>query len=440
MALAKYLQHYAEPESLLLNHFPHSYQRALAIPMYRESKAALDYFCGYSERHSQTLLIVVINRPDSDHDKQWAQSALADLPAPVWSNNNLARYTLNNESGLLVIDRCINAAPIPQKQGVGLARKIANDVACRLIQLKLLASPWIFNTDADARLPENFFAATAQYSTSSSAILFPFQHSNVDGNPAHAATQIYELSLHYYVEALRWAESQYAYHSLGSIIAVNYQHYAINRGFPKRAAGEDFYLLNKLAKTGTINSLQQPTIKLLCRQSNRVPFGTGPAVSKIIQQNDYDNIPFYSPVIFHYLKTFQQLLQQLANQADIDTALHQLSPTHVDKDLLKQAAAYLKLDLAINHAYQQATTTAMRCKHLAIWFDAFKTLKLLHFIRDKEHAMIPYKQWQQLIKSEPYYNNLPMLNNAYPWIAQNPFNRFTRRDITWLPYAIKKWP
>ena len=380
--------------------------------MYRESAEALEYFCHYAEQQTHSLLIIVINRPDTDSDDQWAQTIHQQLSPPSWSKQNLSLHTLNNNSGLLLIDRCIHGDPIPHKQGVGLARKIANDVACQLIQLKALSSPWIFNTDADALLPEKYFTASNDCKKNTSALLFPFKHVQTDGSPAHLATQIYELSLHYYVQALAWAESPYAHHSLGSIIALHHYHYAVNRGFPKRAAGEDFYLLNKLAKTGSILTVEKPHINLLCRQSDRVPFGTGPAVSKIIQQNDYCNIPFYPPVLFHYLKAFNQLLKQLAIKAGLRCALDQILPAGLDKQLLKNACVHLQLDKAIYHAHQHANTPEKRLKHLQIWFDAFKTLKLVHFIRDKEHAMIPYKQWQQIIKNEPYSNKLPMLKDV----------------------------
>ena len=54
---------------------------------------------------------------------------------------------------------------------------------------------------------------------------------------------------------LGFAGSPYAYHSVGSTLAVRAEAYAIVRGVPKRAAGEDFYLLDKLAKVTPIRVL-----------------------------------------------------------------------------------------------------------------------------------------------------------------------------------------
>ncbi len=71
------------------------------------------------------------------------------------------------------------------------------------------------------------------------------------------ATQLYELSLRYYVAGMKFARSPYAFHTIGSSMAVSPVHYARVRGFPKREAGEDFYLLNKLAKLGSVLELDR---------------------------------------------------------------------------------------------------------------------------------------------------------------------------------------
>ncbi|GIR63469.1 MAG: hypothetical protein CM15mP68_1350 [Pseudomonadota bacterium] len=61
--------------------------------------------------------------------------------------------------------------------------------------------------------------------------------------------------------------SAYAYPTLGSTISVHAQSYARVRGYPKRNAGEDFYLLNKLNKLHPVQVLQQPVIEVQARLS-----------------------------------------------------------------------------------------------------------------------------------------------------------------------------
>ena len=78
--------------------------------------------------------------------------------------------------------------------------------------------------------------------------------------------------------------------------------YAAVRGFPKRSAAEDFYLLNKIRKVGLVHSLNAQPIQLTMRASKRVPFGTGPAVEKIMTMNDIWQMPTYDPAVFTELR------------------------------------------------------------------------------------------------------------------------------------------
>ena len=169
------------------------------------------------------------------------------------------------------------------------------DLALSLIDQGQVQTPWIFNTDADAQLPNGYFSvpgdiaarvSTSIGSTSMSAVVYPFFHETED-----QAAAAYDCFLRYQTLGLRWAGSPYAYGALGSCIAVSANHYAAVRGFPPRAAGEDFYLLNKLAKTGTIWCADTSPLQLGDRPSERVPFGTGPRVKRI-REGFAKGVPF----------------------------------------------------------------------------------------------------------------------------------------------------
>ena len=114
---------------------------------------------------------------------------------------------------------------------------------------------------------------------------------------------LYEISLYYYVNRLKHANSPYAFHTVGSTIAVNAKDYALVRGTPKRLAGEDFYLLNKLAKTGLVLSSSSAPIELDARVSHRTPFGTGSSIDRIQRlSNPIEENLYYQPAIFELLK------------------------------------------------------------------------------------------------------------------------------------------
>jgi hypothetical protein len=154
------------------------------------------------------------------------------------------------------------------------------DVAVRAYWRGHLRSPWIFSTDADATLPRDYFATRA--APDSAALCFPFRHVGVSDATVTRATLAYEFELRYRVLGLWHAGCSYAFHTIGSCIAVHAESYAGVRGFPQRAAGEDFHLLQKLAKLGPIEIPETDPILLESRASDRVPFGTGPSVQRLL--------------------------------------------------------------------------------------------------------------------------------------------------------------
>jgi hypothetical protein len=403
---------YCEQEVLSLSGFPGHFRRGLVIPVYRESPAVLKRCCGFAEQQGGCLLILVINQPDrvadhnphNDPDKHWAKAFLANpqlsQQAASWQSDNglLRLHLLTNNSGLLLVDRCLQGPPLPLKQGVGLARKIGADLLCALIARQHVASPWIANSDADAELPSDYFAALEQLQQpeQTSAVVFPYRHVFVD-NTAPLPTLLYEFSLFYYVAGLRFAGSPYAYHTLGSTLCCHYQHYAKVRGFPKRAAAEDFYLLNKLAKTGRIHSLNKPLIELQARQSDRVPFGTGPAVISLTAQQQPLAMAMYHPSSFVYLRFMLGLLAQLAEREQaIGDAAQQLQAeqaTAIDIELLLKIAEQMGLAQAVQHCHRHGRTATIRLQQLQHWFDGFKTLKFIHHLRDQHLGTVRFVDW-----------------------------------------------
>jgi hypothetical protein len=185
------------------------------------------------------------------------------------------------------------------------------------------------------------------------------------------------------VRGLEHAASPYAYHTLGSCLAVTATAYAQVRGFPRRAAGEDFYLLNKVAKTGPIARLDGACIALRSRASSRVPFGTGPAVTRI------GDGPVESQRLFYHPRVFQALHALLASAASFfQPGQAGLRPRLLDAGLpesLSDAATAVALQLgwddAIQHCRSHGLGEAQFLRHFHHWFDGFRTLKFIHGLR-----------------------------------------------------------
>ena len=148
--------------------------------------------------------------------------------------------------------------------------------------------------------------------------------------------------------------------------------------------GEDFYFLQNLAKYGTIGKVEGTTVYPSMRISNRVPFGTGRKMGELADRED-KAIPFYKPEIFRVVKDFISLLDA-RNTMDINGNAAIDSCKNIDSSLHQ----YLEsVQFAVNWDKIKTNSRDEKQfrKNLHVWFDAFKTLKLIHYLRDNGYGM-----------------------------------------------------
>ncbi len=400
IVMDKYLKHYAEAEINFLTTFPRqlNLNTALIIPAYREGPDFITRLICAAFSNRPNLYIIVINQPQDDDDMQPQQllnDTILATGSCLWKCGNLSLIKIEKgESYFLIVNRFSASERIPLKQGVGLARKIGCDLATLLYQQHLLSNNWLCSSDADALLPTNYLDALVNLSTQqqlSSAAVFDFEHISAaavnkvviaDDSAEHSdeitsATLTYQRALRYYVKGLKWAGSCYAFYTIGSLLAINIHSYCQVRGFPKRAAGEDFYLLNKLAKVGLIESIADSKVLIISRLSDRVPFGTGPMVKKILQSGNSSKFTYYSPHSFRELKELLQSFDCLwAERFRLSFWKNELSLA------TKSALMALHFFDFIQTLSQQCKTELQFNRQINQWFDAFKTLKYLNHLRD----------------------------------------------------------
>ncbi|MFK8043615.1 hypothetical protein [Congregibacter sp.] len=380
---AQYLLRYAVPEArafyeLAQNQYTHSelgtWRNVLVIPAYKESPSLLQNL----QRYSNTLLILVLNRPDTEKDlhcndelRDYIQT-LKEESRPSKTNSTLRCVDAKQNNHVLLIER---AEPLPRKEGVGLARKLGCDVALALAATDVVTSPWIHCTDADAVLPSDYFSAAAS-SDAAVALIYPFAHMTPADCGQAQATKFYEAYLNHYVEGLRSAGSPYGFHTIGSCIAIKAETYAVVRGFPRRAAGEDFYLLNKAVKEGQVRTPDCEPILLSARLSSRVPFGTGPALQQLLDGDSLESVPyFYDPRCFEGLTALIGYAKEQgvpgSKVGDFGTGL---------RDHPETLAAVIELGLErfLDHAKKQCATKGAFILQFHQWLDGFRTLKLIH--------------------------------------------------------------
>lgn len=381
-ASSKYLESYADQRLWEAKNILCPCHYVLVIPAFNEDEKFVENLLGLKKNLDKpTLIIVVINGPhDAEVSQVHANLSLIDRLKTLGECPSTAGETT------LVVEgnfHLLIAGPftLERSQGVGLARKIGADFAAHLVYEAMVECPIIFCTDADAILPSDYFSRGEKaIGLGDAAAVFPFIHECPTDERQAQAIAMYEQRLNRYVAGLKSAASPYAFHTMGSTMALSARHYAKVRGFPKISAGEDFYVLNKLRKLGPVISLSGEPIKLSARVSDRVLFGTGPALAKILQNTDPKDAPiFYDPKVFEYLRVFLSHAEARIQAGFCDVS--------ADLDAFSQDAFYSLDKGQLERSLALRTSIKDRIKAFHEYFDAFKTLKFIHHLRDSHFPM-----------------------------------------------------
>lgn len=167
--------------------------------------------------------------------------------------------------------------------GVGEARKLGMDAVVSACRPECMEKGILASLDADTLVEPDYFDAvwdSFERDPSVSALSIPFRHRPGATPEEERAIRGYEAYLNRYVERLREAGSPYAFQTVGSAFAVRASAYVRAGGMRLRRGGEDFYFLQAAAKTGRLVTGARVLVHPSPRPSERVPFGTGPAVRK----------------------------------------------------------------------------------------------------------------------------------------------------------------
>ena len=387
---------------------PDSFDFVMVVPAYAESPAFVDGYRAAARHAGRLLVIVVLNGRAGAAASVHASNAdcFRELSTRFSAQEVGRGAWLGHDAGLslLVVDRFTADHHLPARQGVGLARKIGADVALELIAGGQVSHPFIAMTDADARLPEDYFVRIAKLEPECSAAVFPFWHEPGGQRDMDRATALYEIRLRYLQRGLRWAHSPYAFHTVGSTMVVHALCYTLVRGVPRRRAGEDFYLLGKLSKLRPLAYLRGEPVRLRSRLSERVPFGTGSESAKLARGAELE---LYHPDCFAAVRDVTRGLQRLSRDgcASGHTALGPAVSA-----LLSRMSAPVQRFLEAQGAPDawrgicaQAPNPVARLRHLHDWFDGFRTLKLIHHLRDHASASLP---WQEAIRRAPFMHEV----------------------------------
>lgn len=417
--IAKYLRQYACPDAQLQEHPGERWSCVLVVPAHCEQPTLLDgYRAGLVEhatRGGHPLCIIVVNTSTAhsqqvhEANRRLVEGLRARLQNPrrlgACAGTWIGQY---GPADVMIVDRTTAELRLPSGQGVGLARKIGCDIAVGLYAAGALTSPWVHTTDADATLPPEYFdmvanagtdntrvAGIAGDSRTTAACVYPYWHTPTGDPLQDRAIGLYEIYLRHYSLGLWAARSAWAFATIGSTICVNANAYAAVRGFPRRLAGEDFHLLAKLAKVGPIAVLRGPAIQLSGRPSARTPFGTGPGARVLASKlADGGTLMLPSAQAFAALARFHQFLEEVEMEPRALEAGYQRLCEGPGGEHLEPALKRVGAWKALARASETCGAQAVFRTRVATWFDALKTLRLMHGLRD---AGLPDVPWEQAL-------------------------------------------
>ncbi len=275
----------------------------------------------------------------------------------------------------------IQAFYLPKKHaGVGLARKIGMDEAVRRFEIINRKDGIIVCFDADCTCQSNYLLEINNYYQNfheTNAAIIYFEHPLEGSFQPEIYTGIinYELHLRYYKNALQYINHPSSFHSIGSCITVTSEAYQKQGGMNKKKAGEDFYFIQKLIPLGNIKNINSTTVYPSSRPSDRVPFGTGKAIEKILQKED-TNYFSYNPKSFEDLKLLFDEVSNLYYSNDEQSVVKGLP------ECIKTYLININFLTGLEKIKKNCKSEKQFTKSFYHWFNGFLVLKYIHFARD----------------------------------------------------------
>ncbi len=284
----------------------------IALPVLGEFASLAHLFTDLENQSYKIFYVFVcINQYESWWDKPDKKHYCED------NEKSLAYLRSIRKNNLFIIDRSSRGKGWPDKKGgVGWARKILMDRIAAASDEGIIIS-----MDADTHYPENYLQEIVTYfknNPDKTGLSVPYYH-RLDNKGTDRQILRYEIYMRYYALNMLRIENPYNFTALGSAIALPLWAYRKIGGMTPVKSGEDFYLLQKLVKNGRIGQWADTTAFPSARLSDRVLFGTGPALIKGMQGN-WSSYPLYPAHFFDLVKQTYDLFPKLYEK-EIETPM-----------------------------------------------------------------------------------------------------------------------
>jgi len=314
------------------------------------------------------IVFVVNNREDASPDEKEDNRRTLETLRQV-------RHRLPFPLG--IIDATSPGLSLPNRDGgVGLARKLGHDLLLPRLDFDSY-DPVIVSLDCDTLVEPGYAGAILAHfrAASTGGAVIPFAHQSAATEREVGAIVRYELFLRCYVAGLAFAGSPYGFHTVGSAMACRASAYLKCGGMNRKRAGEDFYFLQSLAKTAGVQQVAGAMVRPSPRRSDRVPFGTGRAMGALLD-GEQGAVLFYPRECYILLRRWIELATAACRGgwADLAGKAGELSP-HLSAFLSAQGFPAVWEGFLRHHRGAER-----RLKAFHDWFDAFRIMKLFHFL------------------------------------------------------------
>lgn len=385
MILNSYLEKYAYRPQLIEDIPSDDLQIIVVIPSYAEPSIhhALLSLQSCSRPPCEVEVIVVVNQGENENEEISEMNQRTFEEVKTWEK----RTKGSRDPGFSVYAVLENDLPA-KHAGVGFARKIGMDEAVRRFTSIGREDGIIACFDADSSCRSDYLTEIYDHfkkhpETPGCSIRFEHPTFGTEFEPrTYLAVTYYELHLRYYNQAMKATGVPYAYHTVGSSMAVRSNAYQKQGGMNRRKAGEDFYFLHKIIELGEFTELNSTIVYPSPRPSSRVPFGTGKAINSFLNspKNGYYTYNFQG---FKYLSQFFKCIPEFyITKPQLITLGGQIP--YVMIDFLN---SYFFDDRILEIAGNSKGLHSFE-KRFFRWFNAFMVLKFVHFVRDNAHPNV----------------------------------------------------
>ncbi len=358
----------------------------IVIPCYNEPDilSTVKSLFSCKQEMFRTELIIVVNT------YRISPPEVKDLNRKTFEDLNV--FARQHHSPFIRLD-VLWVEDIPGHQtGAGLPRKIGMDEAVKRFKREEKENGIIISLDADCVVENNYLQEIyfnfKKWKLKSATIEFrhPVEHLNID-DKIRKATEVYEEYLRYYRQALEYTGFPYAYYTIGSAFAVTAEAYSQVGGMGKQQAGEDFYFLHKVFPLGKTKFIDTTCVYPAARESERVPFGTGPAISKLIEGTVIRKFS-YQLAAFTELKRLFDALDRFFELPEKDISKEMTTfPVHLQKFLSEN-----EFMEKIKEIKQYTSTLRTFKKRFFSYFTAFRILKYLNYTHPSVYELKDVKE------------------------------------------------